>query len=52
MANCICCGDKVCTRRVPFSPDLGGFLCFNCETNDEFIQRRKEEIEFFEKQNS
>ena len=50
MVNCICCGDKVCTREVGFYPELGGYLCSYCETNEEIIQGRKEEVKFLENQ--
>ena len=50
MATCICCGVKVCTREVGFYPELGGYLCSYCETNEEIIQGRKEEVKFLENQ--
>ena len=51
-ANCICCGDKVCTREVGFYPELGGYLCSYCERDEEIIQGRKEEVKFLENQNN
>ncbi len=52
MATCICCGGRVCTRNVPFRPELGGYLCFDCKTDEDFIQRRKEEVEYLINQNN
>ena len=44
MARCECCGKKICTRENRFYPDLCGYLCFDCEQNQDLIKIRTEEI--------
>jgi len=45
MARCLNCKIKVCTRKAGFYPDLGGYLCSDCEQNEEFIILRQQEVE-------
>jgi len=52
MARCLGCGEKVCTRETNFYPEFGGFICPICERNEEFMQRKKQEVEYLLNQNN